>query len=89
MDELVPVILGLILGALIWRSTAGYARLALSVLAVLASGVIATLVSGEYAVSWIYVLLDLGEAAAGLAAGFMIANRVWRRGGKVRSSAQH
>jgi hypothetical protein len=76
MDELVPVILGFVLGAIIWRCTTGKIRLALSVLAVFASGVFATVTSGEYLSSWIYVLLDLGEAALGLAAGFAVAHRL-------------
>ncbi len=74
MDELVPVCLGVLLGAAIWRGTTGKIRLALSILAVFASGVFATVVSGEYVDSWIYVLLDLGEAALGLAAGFAVAH---------------
>jgi hypothetical protein len=87
MDELVPVILGVVLGALIWRSAAGRARLALSVFGVLASGAAATVVSGEYIQSWIYILLDLGEAAVGLAAGFAIAHRVRRLRGAATISS--
>lgn len=74
MDELVPVCLGVLLGAAIWRGTAGRTRLALSILAVLASGIFATVISGEFVDSWIYVLLDLGEAALGLAVGFAVAH---------------
>jgi hypothetical protein len=74
MDELVPVILGAVLGAIIWRWTAGRTRLVLSVLAVFASGIFATVTSGEWVYSWIYLLLDLGEAALGLAAGFAVAH---------------
>ena len=86
MDELVPVILGFVLGAIIWRCTTARVRLAFSVLAVIVSGVFATVTSGEYQSSWIYVLLDLGEAALGLAAGFAVAHwllpaaiKAWRR----------
>jgi hypothetical protein len=74
MDELVPVILGAVLGAIIWRCTAGRTRLVLSILAVFAAGIFATVTSGEWRYSWIYLLLDLGEAALGLAAGFGIAH---------------
>jgi hypothetical protein len=76
MDELVPVILGIILGALIGRSTTGLARIVLSVVAVLVSGAAATILSGEYVESWVYLLLDLGEAALGLALGFVIVHRL-------------
>jgi len=78
MDELVPVILGIVFGALIWLNTTGRTCFALSVAGVLVSGVAATVLSGEYVASWIYVLLDLGEAALGLALGFAIAHRVLR-----------
>jgi hypothetical protein len=76
MDELVPVILGVVLGAIIWRSTTGQIRLALGICAVVVSGASATVLSGEYLDSWIYILLDLGEAALGLALGSAIAHRL-------------
>ena len=92
MDEVVPVVLGVVLGALIWVATTGSTRLALSVSAVLVSGVAATVLSGEYHESWIYLLLDLGEAALGLAAGILIGHRVLRRraaaGENVSSATQ-
>jgi hypothetical protein len=76
MEELIPIILGIILGALIGRSTTGITRIVLSVAAVLVSGASATILSGEYVESWIYLLLDLGEAALGLALGFVIVHRL-------------
>jgi hypothetical protein len=76
MEELVPVILGVVLGALIGRSTTGRTRIVLSITAVLVSGATATVLSGEYVGSWIYLLLDFGEAALGLALGFVIAHRL-------------
>lgn len=87
MDETVPVILGILLGALIWSTTAGPIRLLLSVCAVLVSGLTATVLSGEYHESWIYLLLDLGEAALGLAIGMFIVNRVQRRRAATRATA--
>jgi flagellar biosynthesis protein FliR len=76
MDELVPVILGAILGAVIWLTTSGKTRLVLSLLAVMVSGIIATVASGEYHESWIYLLLDFGEAALGLVVGYVVAARL-------------
>ena len=76
MEELVPVILGVVLGALIGRSTTGPTRIVLSIAAVLVSGAAATILSGEYVESWGYLLLDFGEAALGLAIGFVIAHRL-------------
>jgi hypothetical protein len=76
MEELVPVILGVILGVLIGRSTTGISRIVLSVAAVLVSGAAATVLSGEHVESWVYLLLDLGEASLGLGLGFVIAHRL-------------
>ena len=78
MAELVPFVLVLVLGAFIWRNTTGGMRLALSIGAVVVSGATATLISGEYVASWIYLLFDVSEAAIGLAIGVTIAHRVLR-----------
>jgi hypothetical protein len=37
------------------------------------SGATATVASGEYHESWIYLLLDFGEAALGLVIGYVVA----------------
>jgi len=76
MDELVPVILGAIFGAGAWLSSTGATRVMLSVLAVLIAGAVATIASGEYLESWLYLLLDFGEAAFGLAIGYVVAARL-------------
>jgi hypothetical protein len=76
MDEIVPCILGAILGAMIWLSARGVARFALSILVVIVSATVATIASGEYMASWVYLLLDLGEAAFGLAVGYVVAARL-------------
>jgi len=90
MDELAPVGLGVVLGALIWAATDGRTRFALSACAVLASGLAATVLSGEYQQAWVYLLLDLGDAAIGLAIGMLIAMRLaaHRTATPVRSSAE-
>jgi hypothetical protein len=75
MDEVVPVILGSVFGAVLWRSTSGRTRFALSVVAVILAGGAATLLSGEYIESWLYLLLDFGEGAFGLFAGIVLAAR--------------
>jgi hypothetical protein len=87
MEELVPVILGVVLGALIGRSTTGRTRIVLSIAAMLVSGAAATVLSGEYAESWVYLLLDFGEAALGLAVGFVIAHRLLS--GRTTPAARH
>jgi hypothetical protein len=90
MDELVPVCLGVLLGLPIWCCVEGRARVMLGVLAVAMSGITATIVSGEYAQSYIYLLWDLGEAVFGLAVAFLIVRRLsqGRHGAVVLSSAR-
>jgi hypothetical protein len=74
MDEIVPVIIGAVLGALIWRTTTGRMRAVLSVMAVLAAGAFATILSGEFQVSWVYFLIDFSEAGLGLVCGIAFAH---------------
>jgi hypothetical protein len=76
VQELVPIILGTMFGGLIGWSTRGLTRVFLSIAAVLVSGAIAAVLSGEYVESRVYLLLDLGEAALGLALGFVMAHRL-------------
>jgi len=71
MKELVPFILGVLLGALLTVRTAGRTR---------SAAYAATALSGEYQTSWVYLLLDCAEAALGLVAGLAIVARLpaWR-----------
>jgi hypothetical protein len=72
MDELIPVFIAAVFGALIWSSTTGRIRVLLLTATMFAIGVTATILSGEFAVSWLYLLQDIAEAAAGLACGVVI-----------------
>lgn len=82
MDELIPVVIGTVFGALIWSRTSGAIRPALLAATMLAIGAAATILSGEYAASWLYLLLDLAEAAAGLGFGVVILR--WIREARIR-----
>jgi hypothetical protein len=73
MEDLVPFILGVLLGSLIGSRITGRTRTAISI--VVLSGVAETVLSGEFHESWIYLLLDGAEAAVGLALGLLIARR--------------
>jgi hypothetical protein len=81
MDEAIPLALGVLLGIPIWLCGPGIARILLSIFAVAVVGLLATVLSGEYAESWAYLLLDFGEAAIGLVFGFAVASRqkFWRK----------
>jgi hypothetical protein len=84
--EALPIVLGLTLGALIWCKTQRQRRMILSICAVGASGATATVLSGEYAESWMYILLDFGQAAFGLAIGFVIGHIVLHLTGTTSAS---
>jgi hypothetical protein len=71
MEELFPLSAGLVLGALL-----GFARPSIRVPigAALATalGVLATVVSGEFKVTWAYLLIDIPLVAVAAVAGFLV-----------------
>jgi hypothetical protein len=86
MEELVPFILGASFGALMSFRAAGRARLAVCAAVVVLSGAVATVLSGEYQTSWVYLLLDCAEAALGLVVGLAIAARLLARRNLIRTA---
>ena len=88
MDEVVPVILGAVLGALVWCTSVGWVRSALSVLTILAAGAFATILSGEFQLSWTYFLIDFSEAGLGLIIGIAIVH-FFRRSRAANASARN
>lgn len=76
MGEIIPVVLGIILGSLVRRGAGGAMRAVLSLFAAAVCGLFATVIAGEYQISWLYLLPDLGEATLGLAIGFAVASRL-------------
>ena len=78
MDEIFPVLTGVVLGFIIARMKSGWLRNTTLVVASLAIGLCASWVSGELAVSAWYVVVDCAQV---LAAAVMIAVlvKVWSR----------
>jgi len=78
MEEVFPVLAGVVVGLvsdsvrLLWR------RVLLLVLAGIGFGVTASWISGELAMSWIYVLIDTAEVIV-VAAMTIVGTTVWRR----------
>jgi hypothetical protein len=70
MHELVPVLFSFAIGVPIVRDTTAHRRIVLSLLIVVASATLATLSSDEFRLNRALVLLDLGEAAFGIALAF-------------------
>lgn len=84
MGELVPIASGLVAGLLLGWTAAGrrpWVWLAVAV----GLGLLATVVTGEWRVSWAFVLFDIPLVALSAASGFLLA----RKGslGSLRSRA--
>jgi hypothetical protein len=79
MNELFPVLSGLLVGSLL-TVIRPQTRLAVGVIASVALGTTATVVSGEYSIGWEFLLIDIPLVGIASAAGFAIARAIRRRG---------
>jgi hypothetical protein len=79
MEEVAPVITGIILGFAVWRGAKGGVRFVLLALSIFAAGLIATVVTGEYHTHWYYLLLDMALASGGVLGGILLARRARHR----------
>lgn len=77
MNELLPIVSGLAVGAALGL-LAPQLRLLLGGLSAIVLGVLATVVSGEFEVSWAYLLIDIPLVAAASVAG-LLGGRLVRR----------
>jgi hypothetical protein len=84
MDEVFPVVMGVVVGVVFSFSQTWSLGWRFGALGIVAAAVAATWLSGEYAVSPLYLILDLAEAGLGAAVGILIATR-WRAGTRRRS----
>ena len=75
MQELFPITAGLLLGALL-QLVRPSLRLPVGVAAAVAVGVAATVLSGEYTISWGFLAIDIPAAALAAVAGFLVTKRV-------------
>src|SRR5688572_2274377 len=76
MNEIVPIVGGLIVGLLLHLIQRPRLRLTTGVLAAFAVGFLATVVSGEYRIGWEYLLFDVPLSAL-CSAGSYLAIRRW------------
>jgi len=78
MDEVFPVLAGIVIGLVTYPVRVIWLGIAL--------GAVAGWVSGELAISWVYVLIDTGQVvAASVMTGVLV--RVWLRR-RARSGAR-
>ena len=78
MDEVFPVLAGVVVGLAIHHVTPTWLRVLLLALFSLGFGTAASFLSGELAISWAYILIDTGQVlvAASLTA---VLVALWRR----------
>ena len=75
MNEIFPIASGLIVGA----ALGGFAprvRLLLGVVAAVVLGTLATIISGEYRISWEFLLVDIPLVGLSAAVGFLVSRGV-------------
>ena len=79
VEELLPVASGLVIGLILGllRSTL---RVPVGLGLIIAFGVLATVVSGEYLISWSFLLIDIPLVAVSAAASLFVTHRLrWVR----------
>jgi hypothetical protein len=78
MNELFPILSGLLVGSLL-PLIRPQMRLAAGVVASVVLGTTATVVSGEYMIGWEFLLIDIPLVAITSAAGFATVRAIRRR----------
>lgn len=78
MNEAVPVVLGMLVGGAFARARSRWAVAAAAALAA-GGGVLASMITGELAESWGYVLFDVALVTAAAAASALVLRRLGRR----------
>jgi hypothetical protein len=75
VQELLPIVSGLVIG-LILGLVRSSLRVPIGVALIIAFGVLATVVSGEYLISWSFLLIDIPLVAVSAAAGLFVSHRL-------------
>jgi uncharacterized membrane protein YeaQ/YmgE (transglycosylase-associated protein family) len=78
MEEVFPVLAGVVVGLVTSRVMQTWLRVIAVVLLGLAFGAIASWISGELAVSWVYVVIDTAQVI-GASVMITVLVRAWRR----------
>jgi hypothetical protein len=75
VEELVPVASGLVIGLILGLLRPSL-RVPVGLVLIIAFGVLATVVSGEYLISWSFLLIDIPLVAVSAAAGLFVTHRL-------------
>jgi hypothetical protein len=78
-EELLPVASGLVIGLILGLLRPSL-RVPIGVVLIIVFGVLATVVSGEYLISWSFLLIDIPLVAVSVAASLFVTHRLrWAR----------
>jgi hypothetical protein len=86
MQELWPIVSGLVIGSLLGLLHPSM-RVPVGAVLAIAFGVVATIVSGEFRISWAFLLIDI-PLVAGSAAGSLFGMHRWQRS-REQASGPH
>ena len=75
VEELLPVASGLVIGSILGLLRPSL-RVPIGVVLVLTFGALATMVSGEYLISWSFLLIDIPLVAVSACAGLFATHRL-------------
>jgi uncharacterized membrane protein YedE/YeeE len=78
MNELLPIAGGILLGALLTRVPRS-TRIPIAIVGIVLIGFAATVVSGEFRVSWGFLAIDIPGAAIATVCGFLLARALAAR----------
>jgi hypothetical protein len=77
VEELLPVASGLVIGSILGLLRPSL-RVPIGVVLILTFGALATMVSGEYLISWSFLLIDIPLVAISVGAGLIVTHRLRR-----------
>jgi xanthosine utilization system XapX-like protein len=75
VEELLPVASGLLIGLILGLLRSSL-RVPVGFVLIIAFGVLATVVSGEYLISWSFLLIDIPLVAVSAAASLFVTHRL-------------
>ena len=75
VEELLPVASGLVIGLILGLLRPSL-RMPVGLIAIIAFGVLSTVVSGEYLISWSFLLIDIPLVAVSAAASLFVTHRL-------------
>jgi len=79
MEEILPIASGLLIGLILGLLRSSL-RVPIGLALIIAFGTLATVVSGEYLISWSFLLIDIPLVAVSAAASLFVTHRLrWAR----------